>query len=156
MAVVASVAGLGAVGGGLALRLHPETGIDTLINRGSDTFQATDRYHRMFGDDAVLVLVRGPLPDLVLTQDVERLLGMEGCISGNAPVGVKIPGGPNGPCGRLARSKPVQVVYGPGTFINEAVRELQVQFARRQQVEAQRERGALTAARKLAAAKGLG
>ena len=30
--------------------------------------------------------------------------------------------GANGPCARLAKNKPVQVVYGPGTFINESGR----------------------------------
>ena len=52
------------------------------------------------------------------------MLGLEGCIAGNLPAGATPPGGADGPCGRLARAKPVKVVFGPGTFINEAVRQL--------------------------------
>src|SRR5438874_4482965 len=120
-----AVVALLAVGGGIvALRLKPDAGTDTLVDRGSDTFRATDELHRHFGDDAVIVLVRGDLTRLVLTSDLERLIGLEGCISGNVPGGVTPPGGPNGPCARLGRAKPVKVVYGPGTFINESVRQI--------------------------------
>src|SRR3954470_1118205 len=108
-------------GAALALRLTPAAGTDTLVGRGTSEFKATDRYHKQFGDDAVIVLVRGPLTKLVLTSDIERVLGLEGCLSGNLPADVKPRGGPNGPCAQFARTKPVQVVYGPGTFINEAV-----------------------------------
>src|SRR2546421_7998919 len=31
-------------------------------------------------------------------------------------------GGWSSPCGRLMKTKPVQVVYGPGTFLNRAVK----------------------------------
>ena len=65
------------------------------------------------GDDAVIVLVREDLAHLVLTSDIERLLGLEGCISGNLPRSVKAPGGASGPCAQLAKTKPVRVAYGP-------------------------------------------
>ena len=82
------------------------------------------------------------------------MLGLEGCISGNLPENVKPPGGTNGPCAKLATSKPVRVVYGPGTFINEAVRQIQVQFTSRQQEKAAEGQQAAAAARKLAKARG--
>src|SRR5437763_5327825 len=145
-----------AVGGGvLALGLRPNAGADTLVDRGSATFQATERYHQRFGEDPIVVLVRGALPQLVLTSDLGRLLGLEGCISGNVPRQIVTPpGGPRGPCAALARERPVQVVYGPGTFINEAVRQIQNQFVGQQQAENARERRATNAARQLAAAQG--
>src|SRR2546421_4060206 len=127
--LVAAVVALAAGGGLLALGLRPNAGPDTLVDRGSDTFKATERYHQRFGEDAIVVLVRGDLSRLVLTSDIGRLLGLEGCISGNIPRQItNPPGGPNGPCTKLAHDHPVQVVYGPGTFINEAVRQLQQQF----------------------------
>jgi uncharacterized protein len=153
--VVALTALLGLGGGVLALGLQPSAATDTLVGRSSDTFQATERFNERFGEDAIVVLVREDLPQLVLTSDVGRLLGFEGCVSGNLPRQVtRPPGGPNGPCAQLARDKPVQVVYGPGTFINESVRQIQEQFAGRQQAQAAREKRAARAARKLAAAKG--
>src|SRR3954467_2515332 len=68
-----------------ALTLRPTAGTDTLVGRSSATYQATQRYHRSFGDDAVIVLVREKLTDLVLSQDLLRVIGLEGCLSGNLP-----------------------------------------------------------------------
>src|SRR5215212_10641740 len=119
---------LAVIGAALSFGLRPSAATDTLVNRSSSTFQATERYHAKFGDDSVVVLVRGTLPNIVLTQNLGRLLGLEGCISGNRPEGVAIPGGPKSPCAAFQKEKPVQVVYGPGTFINAAVGEIQNQF----------------------------
>ena len=52
------------------------------------------------------MLVRGDLPRLVLTSDLNRLLGLEGCLSGNVPAGAVPPGGAGGPCARLGASQP--------------------------------------------------
>jgi hypothetical protein len=139
----------------LALRLTPSAGTDTLVGRGTDEFKATQRYHERFGDDAVIVLVRGPLAKLVLTSDIERVLGLEGCIGGNVPSGVTPRGGRTGPCAQLARTKPVKIVFGPGTFINESVGQIDDEFVRQQQ-QAKREAAKVsTAARKLALARGM-
>jgi hydrophobe/amphiphile efflux-3 (HAE3) family protein len=153
--LVALAAALAAGGGLLALGLRPNAGTDTLVNRDSETFKATERYHQRFGEDAIVVLVRGDLTQLLLTSDLARLLGLEGCLSGNIPRQItNPPGGPRGPCVALSRQGAVQVVYGPGTFINEAVRQIQDQFAAQSAAEAARERRAMTAARELAAAQG--
>src|SRR5689334_6458011 len=90
-----------------ALRLEPSAATDTLVGRGTPEYQASERYHQKFGDDAVIVLVKGPLPKLVLTSDLERVVALEGCIGGNVPKGVKPLGGPNSPCAKLAATKPV-------------------------------------------------
>jgi len=152
--VLALVAVLAVAGAVLALRLEPSAGTGTLVGSGSDSFQATERYHERFGDDAVVILVRGDLQRLVLTQDLERMLGLEGCISGKVPRNVDPPGGPQGPCAALATGRPAQVVYGPGTFINEAVRQLQEEFRARQTANARKAKKAGEDARKLAASKG--
>lgn len=124
--VVLALAGLA-----LALRLQTDAGIDTLVGRSTESYPATQTLRERFGDDAIIVLVRGDLSKLLLTQDLERLLGMEGCIAGSAPADASPAGGASGPCARLARTRPVKVVLGPGTFINTAVRELRAGYERR-------------------------
>jgi hypothetical protein len=152
---VGLVVGLLAIAGGaLALRLEPSAATDTLVGRSTQSFQATDRFHRQFGDDAIIVLVREPLQYLTLTADVQRVLGLEGCISGNLPRGQSAPGGPRGPCAALARGKPVKVVFGPGTFLNEAVGQIADQFTAQARTKAAQAERAAKAARKLARERG--
>ncbi|HZO77668.1 MAG TPA: MMPL family transporter [Solirubrobacteraceae bacterium] len=123
-----------AIGGAvLALRLKPSTGIGTFVGSGSSSYQATldDEHH--FGSDAVVVLIREPLTDLVETKDLGTLSFLEACLAGkvvqrNLQLGAytqvsgQAPyGGWGSPCGRLMRSQPVKAVYGPATFLNHAV-----------------------------------
>jgi hydrophobe/amphiphile efflux-3 (HAE3) family protein len=125
-----------AIGGGVAaLSLKPSTGIDTFVSRSSSSYQATLDDQRHFGSDAVVVLIREPLTDLVLSRDLGTISFLEACLAGqqvvqNLQVGAYTPapanrakpyGGSHSPCGKLMRAKPVQVVYGPGTFLNQAV-----------------------------------
>lgn len=153
--VVAVVAVLAVAGAALAVAtLRPTADPGTFVDRSSPSFGASERAHERFGDDAVLVLVREPLTRLVLTADLGRLLALEGCLSGNAPAGATFPGGPRGPCAALARSKPVQVVYGPGTFLNEAVRQIQGEFALQQAGARRRENAAARKARQIAKDQG--
>src|SRR5918999_1229156 len=152
--VLALVALLCAVATALALGLQPSAATSTLAGRSSDTYQATERYRERFGDHAIVVLVRGPLQQLVLTENLGRLLSLEGCLSGNRPAGSRAPGGERGPCAELARTKPVQVVYGPGTFINSAVGEIQDQLKARLDVKAAEAERAARAARRLARRQG--
>jgi hydrophobe/amphiphile efflux-3 (HAE3) family protein len=125
-----------ALGGGLlALGLKPSTGLDTFVGKSSSSYQATIDDQRHFGSDAVVILIRERLTNLVLSRDLGTLSFLEGCLAGqqvvqNVQVGAYTPapasqatpyGGWRSPCGRLMRAKPVQVVYGPGTFLNQAV-----------------------------------
>ncbi|HEV2777280.1 MAG TPA: MMPL family transporter, partial [Solirubrobacteraceae bacterium] len=150
LTVVLALAGLAC-----ATQLRPDAGIDTLVGTEGRSYAATATYRERFGDDPIIVLVRGPLTKLLLSQDLERVLGLEGCIAGNLPAGTVPPGGANGPCGRLARDKPVKVVFGPGTFINEAVRQLGTGFARRVQENAAQAGAAANRARRAARRQGL-
>jgi hydrophobe/amphiphile efflux-3 (HAE3) family protein len=130
IATVAVVVALALVGLALALRLEPSASTDTLVGRDTETFKATERFRDRFGDDAVIVLVRGDLQRTVLTEDLQRLIALEQCLSGTAPAGARAELPPV--CHQLAREKPAQVVYGPGTFINVAVQEIQKGFRGRQ------------------------
>jgi hypothetical protein len=152
--VVGLAVGLLAVAGGvLALRLEPTAATDTLVGRGTASYAATDRLHQRFGDEPVYVLVREPVTQLTLTSDILRVQGLEGCISGNLPKGQKPPGGANGPCSRLAQSKPAKVVFGPGTFLNEAVGQIQDQLAAESTARNAQAAKAAKAARALARAQ---
>ncbi|HEY3188308.1 MAG TPA: hypothetical protein VGJ70_12595, partial [Solirubrobacteraceae bacterium] len=122
------VGALAVAGGALALGLEPSAGTDTLVGRGTPSYRATQRLHERFGDDAVFVLVREPVTSLVLTSDLGRLLGLEGCLSGRRPRGAAVPGGARGPCARLAETRPARVVFGPATFINEAAAQINDRF----------------------------
>jgi hydrophobe/amphiphile efflux-3 (HAE3) family protein len=152
--VLVIVAVLAVAGCALALRLEPSAAMDTLVGRGADSFQATERYRERFGDHSVVVLARGDLPNLVLTSNLGRLIGLEGCLSGNKPEGEEAPGGRGSPCDRLAQTKPVQVVYGPGTFINAAAGEIRDQVQVQTQAKAAEAERAARAARRVARAQG--
>ncbi len=132
---LAVIVTLAIAGGLLALTLSPSAGSDTFVSRSSSSFQATDLDHRHFGGDAVVILVKEPLTDLVQTKDLATVTFLEACLAGQyvvpseqlqsfqpAPPGAHAPyGGYGSPCGALMKNKPVQVVYGPGTFLNRAV-----------------------------------
>jgi len=152
--VLAGVALLVVVCAALALGLRPSAATDTLVGRSSSSYEATERYRERFGEQSVVVLVRGDLPNLVLTKNLNTLVGLEGCLSGNKPEDAPAPGGEKSACAALARTKPVQVVYGPGTFINSAVGEVQSQLQSRSRATAADAQKAATAARGLARGQG--
>jgi hypothetical protein len=125
-----------AIGGGLlALGLQPSTGTSTFVSSSSQSYQATQDFARHFGGDTVIVLIQEPLPKLVETSDLGTLSELEACLGGqvvekNRTVDAFTPvkpgsqppyGGASSPCGQLMKHKPVEVVYGPGTFLNQAV-----------------------------------
>jgi hydrophobe/amphiphile efflux-3 (HAE3) family protein len=128
LAVGLFVTVLALAGAALALRLAPTTATKTLVGTSSASWQATERDHELFGEDAVYILVSGPVSKVVLTSDLEQLIGLEGCLGGNVPKGATPTGGWGGPCGRLGKSRPSKVVFGPGTFINESVRQIGDQY----------------------------
>ena len=66
----------------LSLGLKPSAGSDTFVSRSSPSFQATDQDHRQFGGDAVVILIREPLTDLVETKDLATITFLEACLAG--------------------------------------------------------------------------
>jgi hydrophobe/amphiphile efflux-3 (HAE3) family protein len=130
LAVGLLVTVLALAGAALALRLSPTTATQTLVGSSSASWQATQREHELFGEDAVYVLVRGPVSKLVLTADLERLVALEGCLGGNVPSGATPVGGWRSPCGRIGKAKPAKVVFGPGTFLNESVTQIGDQYSK--------------------------
>jgi uncharacterized protein len=119
--VLAVVAGVGAT------KLPTDAGVGTLVDTDSASYRATQHVREVFGEEPVVVLAEGDLQRLILTPNLFRLLRLEGCLSGKVPKGAT----PNpGPCAELARSRPVEFVAGPGTFLNEAVIQIDRQLSR--------------------------
>ncbi|HEV3094372.1 MAG TPA: MMPL family transporter, partial [Solirubrobacteraceae bacterium] len=154
LAIVGALALAGVIA---ALSLRPTAATDTLVGRSSAAYRDTQRFYSRFGEEPVEVLVKGDLRKLVLSSDIDRLVGLEGCLSGNLPaVALAQEGGASGPCGQLRAAKAVKVVFGPGTFLNEAAVQidstLEANSARAER-EAQQ---AQATVRRSALARGLG
>src|SRR5437763_9821228 len=156
LATIAVVGALAVIGFALALQLQASTSTQSLVGRSSQAAGATDRFHRQFGDEAIVILVRGPLERTVLTPDLGRLISLEGCLAANVPKGAEqlLARQPK-PCQELAKLKPAKVVYGPGTFINTAAGEIDQGFQAQLAQAQQRGQVAANSARALARRKGL-
>jgi hydrophobe/amphiphile efflux-3 (HAE3) family protein len=154
--LVVVLTGVLAVAGGAfaLLKLEAQTSSDTLVGRGTAEFEASADYAKRFGDDAVYVLVRQPAVQSALTNDLLRLIALEGCLSGALPRGQQPIGGMDGPCGQLARTKPAKVVFGPGTFINTSVGQIQDEFQRQIGAASTRANQVAEAARQVARRQG--
>jgi predicted RND superfamily exporter protein len=124
LAVTVLVAIGAAVG---ATQIPTDAGVDTLADSGSSTYKATQQVREEFGEEPVVVLVKGELPQLLLTRNIFKLLRLEGCLSGKVPKGATpIPG----PCAELADLGAVEFLTGPGTFLNESVVQIEDQLQR--------------------------
>jgi hydrophobe/amphiphile efflux-3 (HAE3) family protein len=145
---------LALAGAALALRLEPSAATETLVDRNSETFQATERFKDDFGDEAVLVLVRGELTRTMLTADLGRLVRLEGCLSGNVPDRKDGLGSLPPVCRDIAELDPAQVVFGPGTFINTSARQINGQLAIQRQAADEEAARVAAATRKLSKRRG--
>jgi hypothetical protein len=155
-AVLALAAVLGLAGAALALALRPSAATDTFVGRSSSSYQSTQRFYRSFGEEPVDIMVKGDLQRMLLSADLGRLVGLEGCLSGNVPAaGLVREGGRSGPCGQLGRLHTVKVVVGPGTFLNEAAEQIDRQLAVRGEGAERRARELRDAVYRAARARGL-
>jgi uncharacterized protein len=124
LAIAALIAVAAAVA---ATQVDTDAGLSTLVGKGDPTYQATQRVRAEFGEEPVVVLVKGSLPKLLLGKDLFKLLRLEGCLSGKLPKSAKpYPGA----CEEVAETKPVQFLAGPATFLNEAVVQIDEQLER--------------------------
>jgi uncharacterized protein len=117
--IVAAVL-LGLIGAVAALKLEADRSPDSLVDKGSSTYTATQNFYKQFGDEPVEILVKGDLRQLLLTDNLGRLLALEGCLSGKVKGGQVISGEPApAPCSAIAKLNPSAVVFGPATFLNQ-------------------------------------
>jgi uncharacterized protein len=153
--VIAVATVLGLVGAAFALRLTPTAATSTFVSSSSPEYRATQKFYKNFGEEPIEVLVKGNLQQLVLSSDVDRLVGLEGCLSGNVPAqALAQEGGVDGPCGQLAKAKTVKVVFGPGTFINEAAEQIDEQLTNQTKQAEAAAKQAEVVVRKAALARG--
>jgi hydrophobe/amphiphile efflux-3 (HAE3) family protein len=152
LAVLAAAVVLALAGLALASRLEPSASTDTLVNRDSSAFEATERFRKQFGEEPVVVLVKGELQQSILTADLGTLLRLEGCLSGNVPKEglATLPD----VCGWFAENQPAKVVYGPGTFVNTAANQIAEGFSAKQAAKAREADAASAAARQLSKRRG--
>ncbi len=102
-------------------QLGTSAAVRTITGTDSEAWRADRDVAATFGDEAIVVLVRESAGDLASTNDLQRLIGLEGCLAGSfPPEAQEIPGGPDGPCARLRERRAAKVVYGPATFANTA------------------------------------
>src|SRR3954468_24656089 len=150
IAVVALLSFAGALAA--ILGLHSSTSTDTLVDKSSSSYDATNEYRDVFGGDPVVIMAKGDLRHTVETSDLGRLLQLEGCLAGNVPKqGLKeLPP----VCTTLANEHPVKVVYGPGTFVNTAAGEILDGLNARKAAKAKEAQQAAAAARELAKKRG--
>ena len=136
--------------------LSPSAGTESLVPKAASASSATERIRARFGDDPIVVMAEGDLAKILLSADLGRMLGLEGCLGGRVPKGATAYGGAGGPCARIARTGDVQRVYGPATFLNEAANQVSGQVSVPLQAASERVKRAAAKARAEALAKGLG
>ena len=134
------------------LELQPSTSADTLVDKSSDSYKATQQYRELFGGDPVVIMAKGDLRKTVESSDLGRLLQLEGCLAGNVPADglEQLPA----VCSTIAKEKPVKVVYGPGTFVNTAAGEILDGLNQRKEQKAAEADRAAADARELARKRG--
>src|SRR3954462_2913044 len=87
VATISVVVALALAGVVLALQLEPSASTDSMVGQSSAAANAPKRFHDQFGDEAIVVLVKGRPERSEVVQGLGRLLALEGCLSGNLPPG---------------------------------------------------------------------
>src|SRR4051812_40271079 len=99
-------------------------------------------------------MVHGDVQKTVLTSDLGRLIRLEGCLSGNVPDNKEGLGSLPPVCRDIAELHPAKVVYGPGTFINTAVNQINAELGKQVQGAQVQAQQAAEAARRLSKRRG--
>ena len=120
MPVIVAAVLLALIGAVAALKLEADRSPDSLVDKGSSTYTETQDFYKQFGDEPVEVLVKGDLRQLLLTDNIGKLLALESCLSGKVKGGQVFSGQPApAPCSAIAKLDPSAVVFGPATFLNQ-------------------------------------
>src|SRR4051794_27378212 len=127
--LIVPIVALTAAGIFAATRLDTNAGTDTLVNKGSSEYKATQDFHQEFGDEPVIVLAKEDLRKLVLTKDLEPLFELEECFAGGTQLAASLPHQTKKPlppvCDQIAKLHPSRSVFGPGTFLYLSVAGIQ-------------------------------
>ena len=137
--VIVSAVLLTLIGAVAALRIEADRSPNSLVDRGSGTYAATQSFYEEFGDEPVEILVKGDLRQILSTGNLTRLLALESCLSGRTPGGRVVRGEPAPPtCASIARLDPSAVVFGPATFLNQFAIQANRLLSQQQQAAAVR------------------
>ena len=98
------------------------------MSSSSPEYRATQKFYDSFGEEPVEVLVKGNLQQLCSARMSTGWWGWRGACRATCPRRRCAGGRAHGPCGQLAKAKTVKVVFGPGTFINEAAEQIDEQL----------------------------
>ncbi len=120
--VIAVVGLLAVVAALLALKLSPDTGVESITGTSSQTYKDTQKWAKTFGGDPVIVVAKGNVAKMALGSDLGVLAGLEGCLSGKIPE--KALADAPQVCQQLAKFQPAVAVFGPGTFVNSSARTI--------------------------------
>ncbi|MGI9019969.1 MAG: efflux RND transporter permease subunit [Solirubrobacterales bacterium] len=144
---------VGAVG---ALGLEADRNPDSLVDSGSEAFEATEDFYDEFGGEPVRILVEGDLQQLMLSEDLGTILALEACLAGSSPEGRVFGEDADAPdvCARLSEERPADVVFGPATFLNQTA--ITAENVLRDQTEAAEQQAAVAAREAANAAKEAG
>src|SRR3954471_4033094 len=160
VATIAIVAVLALGGLAASLTLQASDSTSSLLGGSSGAAKGTERFHQDLGDEAVRVLVAGPLErTLLVPENMRRLIALEGCLSGRLPdAAFETPKPPAKPlprvCHDIRDQHATRSVYGPGTFVNTSALEIGKGFQREKAAADEQGRAAADAARKLAKRRG--
>ncbi|MDQ2621733.1 MAG: MMPL family transporter, partial [Actinomycetota bacterium] len=91
---------------------------DAIFDREADAYVKTAEADARFGEDPVVIMVKGDLADILTGSNIERMNVLEQCVSGSISRGR---GELFKTCERLNEIDPVQVFTGPATFLGRAV-----------------------------------
>ncbi|MFY9487995.1 MAG: MMPL family transporter [Solirubrobacterales bacterium] len=154
LVVIVAVGLIAVVAALAALRLEPDTGVETITGSTSDTYQATQDWSKTFGGDPIVIMVRGDLPKMMFGPDLGVMLGLEGCLSGNIPNSARAQRDLPQVCRSIGDIKPAVAVYGPGTFVNTAAISVNAGIEKVIARSEKTAKEAAEAAQKIAAAQG--
>lgn len=121
--VIAAAGVLALIAAVLALNLSPDTGVESITGTKSDTYKATQTWAKNFGGDPIIVVAKGSVAKMMLSPDVATMSGLEGCLSGKGKKQA-LAAYPE-VCTELAKLKPAEAVFGPGTFTNTAIKSIE-------------------------------
>jgi len=91
---------------------------DAFFDRESESYRLNEEAERAFGSDPVVVMAKGPLVETLTTENLNRLATLETCLAGDIARGrgklFRI-------CKQIHDLAPVELLYGPATFLGRAV-----------------------------------
>ena len=116
-----------------ATRLPTDAGPGTLVDSDTSSYKATQQLRQTFGEEPIVILAEGDLQQLLLTDNLSRLLRLEGKNTPGELALDEFTGAEHTARVKLTLKKPSTEIRWEGTMYNDAPdgRVLPVFFSRR-------------------------